>query len=171
MTNIFINLWESWSSLEKVRESVFLFLIFVVILLVTNFATKEKRMTLLIGCSLIVSAILNVLGIYLSSLILDIQITETFRLTPVITGILLISNLGLLIGFYIANKDKKGFKFEKVRAEYFSDTIKQSLFLVLLVFAMLFFVSIQTQAILVTCVVSTLLPIWFTYWASRYIVK
>ena len=167
MTNIFINLWESWSTFEKVREGTFLFLIFAIILIATHFDTKEKRMTILIAISLLISAILNIIGIYLSSTILKIDITEIFRLTPVITGILLVSNLGLLIGFYITHKDKKDFQFEQVRAEYFSDTIKQSLFLILLIFAMLLFVSLQTKAILLTCIVSTLLPIWFTYWASK----
>lgn len=171
MTNIFANLINSWSNYEKIREGIFLLLIFLIIVVVTHLSTKEKRITLLVAIALLSSAILNVLGIFLSSLILDINITEVFRLTPILTSILLVTNLGLLIGFYISKKDKKDFKIISIRDEYFSDSLKQTLFIILLIFSMLFFVSIKTQAILVVSGVSTLLPIWLTYICSKYILK
>jgi hypothetical protein len=171
MTNIFANLINSWSNYEKIREGIFLLLIFLIIVVVTHLSTKEKRITLLVAIALLSSAILNVLGIFLSSLILDINITEVFRLTPILTSILLVTNLGLLIGFYISKKDKKDFKIISIRDEYFSDSLKQTLFIILLIFSMLFFVSIKTQSILVVSGVSTLLPIWLTYICSKYILK
>jgi hypothetical protein len=171
MTNIFANLLNSWSNYEKIREGVFLLLIFLIIVVVTHLSTKEKRITLLVAIALLSSAILNILGIFLSSLILDINITEVFRLTPILTSILLVTNLGLLIGFYISKKDKKDFKILSIRDEYFSDSLKQTLFIILLIFSMLFFVSIKTQAILVISGISTLLPIWLTYLCSKYILK
>lgn len=171
MTNIFINLINSWSKYEIVRESIFLLLIFLAVVLTTYFSTKEKRMTLLIGLSFISAALINILGIFLSSILVDVQITEVFRIIPVLTSLILVTNIGLLIGFYISKKEKKDFKISVVRNEYFSDTLKQSLFLLLLICSMLFFVATKTQIILIVSGISATASMLLTHYLSKHILK
>lgn len=169
--SILTNFWNNWTTYEKLREGVFLFLIFFITVVAIYYATRDRKITLLSLISLILAAILNVVGIVFASAVLKIQVTEVFRLIPVITSILLLSNLGLLAGFYISKRGKKSFTYENLRVEYLSDTLKQTIFLVLLASAMILFVSVQTQAILAIAVISTLLPVWAIYWLSKYIFK
>lgn len=169
--NLLINLWTNWTVYEKVREGVFLLLIFALTILAIYYATKEMKIVILSALSLIFAALINVLGILLVNIFLEINITEIFRLIPVITSILLISNLGLLAGYYISKRHRKNFTFDLLRAEYQADTVKQTIFLVLLALSMFLFVSTQTQAILSISVLSTLISVWGTYWISKYFLK
>lgn len=171
MINIFSNLIGSWSKYEMVRESMFLLLIFLIVVLTTYFSTKERRMTILIGISFLSAALINILGIFLSSILVDVEITEVFRIIPVLTSLILVTNIGLLIGFYISKKEKKDFKMLDIINEFLSDTLKQSLFLVLLIFSMLFFVSTKTQIILIVSGISSIASMWLTYYLSKYILK
>lgn len=169
--NILTNLWNTWTTYEKLTEGGFLLLIFILVLVAIYYATKENKITLLSAIALILAAILNVIGLILTSAVFKIQVTEIFRLIPVITSILLVSNLGLLTGFFIAQRNRKSFKYSTLRAEYFADTVKQTIFLILLSLSMFLFVSTQTQAILAISVLSTLIPVWSIYGISKYILK
>lgn len=169
--NLLINLWNDWSTFEKLREGVFLFLMFALVIVAVYYATRERKIVLLSAIAMLLAAVLNLVGIVLSNLVFDIQISEVFRLIPVITSIFLISNIGLLAGFYIAKKHRKDFTLKTLRTEYQSDCVKQTIFLVILAFSIFLFVSVQTQAILAISVLSTLIPVWSTYWISKRILK
>jgi hypothetical protein len=169
--NLFINLWNSWSTYEIVQESFLMFSIFALCIFTIYFISRNKHIVILSALAFVIAAVLNILGIIMVGIIFDLQITEIFRLVPILTSILVVSNLGTLVGFYNEKKDSKGFKIEDIRYEYFADTTKQTIFLLLLATSMLLFVSIQTQAILVISVLSCLGGVWSLYFASKKLLK
>lgn len=168
---IFTDLLNNWSTLEIVQEAILLGSILLVSLLGIYFMSKNKRLLLLSLIAFVIAAIMNILSFVILNLVFKIEITEIFRIVPVLTSILLISNLGIFVGFYVHKLHKKNFTIERVRSEYFSDSIKQTIFLLLLCTSVLLFVSIQTQAILVSSVISCLASIWILYGISKDILK
>lgn len=169
--NILAHLWYDWSTFEKIQEGTLLLGILLVSLVAIYFITKNYKLLLLSFIGFSISALLNVIGLFLVSALFKIEVTEVFRLVPLLTSIFLVSNLGILVGFYVHKKGKKGFDLEKIRLEYFNDSVKQTIFLLLLTSSIFLFVSVQTQAILVISTLSCLGAVWSIYWSSKYLLK
>ncbi len=165
--NIVMHVWYNWSTFEKLQEGSLLLGILLISLLAIYFITKNRSILLLSFIGFLISALLNVIGLYIVGALFKIEVTEVFRLVPILTSILLISNLGLLVGFYIHRKGKKGFDIENIRLEYFTDSVKQTIFLLLLSSSVFLFVSVQTQAILVVSTLSCLGAVWCVFWLSK----
>jgi hypothetical protein len=169
--NILSRIFENSSRYEIYMEISLLSSLLVITLSTIYLISKNRKIFLLSAISLVSSLILNLSGILLTEILFGIQISEIFKTVPVITFILLTSNLGILVGFYISRKNAKGFRIKSVRKEYFKDSIKQSIFLLLLGASILFFTSEQTGAVLSISLLSSILSIWLTYWSSKHILK
>ena len=169
--NIVQHILYNWSTFEQVQEAGLLLGILLITLLAIYFITKNRSLLLLSFIGFSISAFLNVVGLYLVSNLFKIDVTEVFRLVPILTSIFLVSNLGILIGFYIHRKSRKGFDIKQIRLEYFTDTVKQTIFLLLLSSSVFLFVSVQTQAILVVSTLSCLGAVWCIYWISGKLLK
>lgn len=165
--NIVMHVWDNWSTFEKLQEGSLLLGILLITLLAIYFITKNRSILLLSFIGFSISALLNVIGLYIVSTLFKIEVTEVFRLVPILTSILLVSNLGILVGFYIHRKGKKGFDIKDIRLEYFTDSVKQTIFLLLLSSSVFLFVSVQTQAILVVSTLSCLGAVWCVFWLSK----
>ena len=92
-------------------------------------------------------------------------------MTPVISLVFLISNLGLLTGYYSSKKKMKEIKFANIRKEYMPDSIKETVFLILLGISTIFFLSPATEIVVSMSILASITTIWLTYWISRYILK
>ena len=92
-------------------------------------------------------------------------------MTPVISLVFLISNLGLLTGYYSPKKKMKEIKFANIRKECMSDSIKETVFLILLGISTIFFLSPQTEIVVSMSILISITAIWITYWLSKYILK
>ena len=169
--NLFENISNSWSKYEINIELAYLLLIFTVSILTIYFSTKEKKILILSILSFTVATLSNLIGIYIVNTIFKIEIFEIFKMIPLITYILILSNLGTLIGYYISKRNSKGFKISNVRKEYYSDTIKQTIFLLLLGSSTLLFLSVQTEVVISISILSTVIAVWSTYAISKYILK
>lgn len=169
--NIVDNITQNWSKFELNMEISFLLSIFLISIVTIYFTTKEKKILLLSILALLTSAILNILGIFVINMVFDIEIREIFRIVPLLTSILLLSNLGILVGYYISKRDSKKFKISDIRKEYFTDTTKQTIFLLLLASSTLPFLSVQTESVVIVSSLSTIFSMWFSYWISKYILK
>ncbi len=162
---------QNWSIYERNMEIALLLSILFMSLLAIYWSTRNKSILILSLISFVLIFLFNFLGILLVNSIFKVHISDIFRIVPVISSILLVSNLGILVGFYVSRKDSKGFVISIIRKEYLTDSIKQTVFLTLLGSSTLLFLSIQTEAIVAISILSTILSIWFTYWISRYILK
>jgi len=169
--NIINNILYGWSTYEKLQQTGLILGIFLISLLAIYYISKNKNLLILSTIAFLLASLLNILGILLVNILFRIEITEVFRLVPTLTSILLVSNIGILIGFYVHKRGKKGFDISAIRLEYFSDTVKQTIFQLLLASSVFLFVSVQTQAILVISVLSCLGAVWFIYWISKYLLK
>ena len=169
--NLFENITNSWSKYEINTEIAYLLLIFSVSILTIYLSTKERKILILSVVSFVVATLTNLIGIYLVNILFRIDVTEIFKMIPLITYILILTNLGTLIGYYISKKDSKGFKISTVRKEYYGDSIKQTIFLLLLGSSTLLFLSVQTEVVISISILSTVAAVWSTYAVSKYILK
>ena len=169
--NLIQNVMQNWSKYE-LRTEIFLYLSIIAIVVITTYLfSKNKKISLLSLISLCALMLLNFLGFIIISSLLKIQITEVFRMTPVISIVFLIYNLGLLIGFKKKKKKMKEIKFANIRKEYMSDSIKETVFLILLGISTIFFLSPQTEIVVSMSILISITAIWITYWLSKYILK
>ncbi len=169
--NLIQNVIQNWSRYE-LRTEIFLYLSIIAIAVLTIYLfSKNGKITLLSFISLCILMLLNFLGFIIINSLLKIQITEVFRMTPVISMVFLISNLGLLTGYYSSKKKMKEIKFANIRKEYLSDSIKETVFLILLGISTIFFLSPATEIVISMSILASIAAIWFTYWISRYILK
>lgn len=169
--NLIQNVIQNWSRYE-LRTEVFLYLSIIAIVVLTIYLfSKNRKITLLSFISLCILMLLNFLGFIIISSLLKIQITEVFRMTPVISMVFLISNLGLLTGYYSSKKRMKEIKFANIRKEYLSDSIKETVFLILLGISTIFFLSPATEIVVSMSILIGITTIWHTYWLSKYILK
>jgi len=169
--NLIQNVIQNWSRYE-LRTEIFLYLSIIAIAVLTIYLfSKNGKITLLSFISLCILLLLNFLGFIIISSLLKIQITEVFRMTPVISLVFLISNLGLLTGYYSSKKKMKEIKFANIRKEYLSDSIKETVFLILLGISTIFFLSPATEIVVSMSILTSITTIWLTYWISKYILK
>jgi hypothetical protein len=169
--NLIQNVIQNWSRYE-LRTEILLYLSIIAIAVLTIYLfSKNGKITLLSFISLCILLLLNFLGFIIISSLLKIQITEVFRMTPVISLVFLISNLGLLTGYYSSKKKMKEIKFANIRKEYMSDSIKETVFLILLGISTIFFLSPATEIVVSMSILTSIAAIWLTYWISKYILK
>jgi len=169
--NLINNILYGWSTYEKLQQGGLLLGIFLLTLLAIYYISKNKNLLILSAIAFLLASMLNIIGILFVNVIFKIEITEVFRLIPILTSILVVNNIGILVGFYVHKRGKKGFDIVGIRLEYYSDTVKQTIFQLLLASSIFLFVSVQTQAILVISVLSCLGAVWFVYWISKYFLK
>jgi hypothetical protein len=65
----------------------------------------------------------------------------------------------------------KEIKFANIRKEYMSDSIKETVFLILLGISTIFFLSPATEIVVSMSILTSITTIWLTYWISKYILK
>lgn len=169
--NLVQNILKDWSIYERNMEIFLILGILAISLMCIYLSTKSKKILILSSISLSLILILNFLGILIINGIFKIDISEIFKIIPVLSIVLAVSNLGILVGFYVSKKDSKGFKISDIKKEYLSDSVKQSIFLVLLGISTLLFLSPKTVSIVSVSFVSNILTIWLTYWISKYLLK
>lgn len=169
--NLVQNILKDWSIYERNMEIFLILGILAISLMCIYLSTKSKKILILSSISLSLILILNLLGILIINGIFKIDISEIFKIIPVLSIVLAVSNLGILVGFYVSKKDSKGFKISDIKKEYLSDSVKQSIFLVLLGISTLLFLSPKTVSIVSVSFVSNILTIWLTYWISKYLLK
>ncbi|MGI6423175.1 MAG: hypothetical protein ACOX0X_00955 [Candidatus Dojkabacteria bacterium] len=169
--NLITRVWTNWSNSEKIENiSLFLAIFFLLLLLIYLFS-KNRKITLLSAISLILVAIFNTLGIIITNTLFRIEIVEIFKIVPILTLLILASNIGVLLGTFNEQKNRKGFNISNIRVEYFSDTFKQTIFLLLLGSSIFLFLPVLLQSILAISILSALLAIWSIYWISKYLLK
>lgn len=169
--NLIQNVLQNWSSYELIMEVVLILSISLTSLLVIYFTSKNKKILFLSSVSLLLLFLVILIGIIITNTILKIHVTEIFRMIPILSLLFNLSNLGILLGFYTSKKNSKSFSFSSIRREYLKDSIKQTVFLVLLGISTLLFLSPQTEVILSISILSSVFTIWITYWLSRYFLK
>lgn len=168
---IFLNLWNNWTNLEKISFFSIFLVIFLLIPTAIYVVTKNKSLVLFSVLSLLSSALLTLTGILILSVILNIEITYIFLLTPFTILFINLLNIGTCIGYYTLHSKKKDFNLIDLKKEFLKDTTQLSI-LILLLFSSL---SISLTSLFLTFILFTgilsLGVIWFNYVLLHRLVK
>jgi len=168
---IFINLWNNWTNIEKVNTlSMYLSLLILLPLLV-KVVTKNNKLFLFSILSLLSSALVTLLGITFLSVAFNYTITYIFLLTPIIVIFINLLNVGSSIGYYQLNKKNKNFNMNDLKREYIQDSMYLTIFLVLLFSALSIFVTSTFLAFILLSGATSVATIWVNYALFYYIVK
>lgn len=168
---IFINLWNNWTNIEKINSlSMYLSLLILLPLLV-KVVTKNNKLFLFSILSLLSSALVTLLGITFLSVAFNYTITYIFLLTPIIVIFINLLNVGSSIGYYQLNKKNKNFNMNDLKREYIQDSMYLTIFLVLLFSALSIFVTSTFLAFILLSGATSIATIWVNYALFYYIVK
>lgn len=160
---IFLAIWNNWSQYQKITLSGMFILLFIVIVLLVKFSTKNKQFTIFTALSLVVSALITVLGLLVLNTIFDTTITYIYLLTPIVVLIINILNISTSIGFYTKQKRKKEIDIITLRKEFLMDSLQLSIFITILFSAFsMFLTGTAFTFILLTGGISVVIP-WINY--------
>lgn len=160
---IFLTVWNNWSLYQKITTSLMFISLLLIIVLTTRFITKSKKYTLLTLLSLIISAILTVLGFVFINVVFNTTISYIYMLSPIIILTINILNMATSIGFYIKNRKEKKLDLDKLRKEFLIDTTQLTIFLLLIFSAFSVFLTEPLLTfILFTGAISIAVP-WINY--------
>jgi hypothetical protein len=168
---IFINLWNNWTNIEKINTlSIYLSLLILLPLLV-KVVTKNNKLFLFSILSLLSSALVTLLGITFLSVAFNYTITYIFLLTPIIVIFINLLNVGSSIGYYQLNKKNKNFNINDLKREYIQDSMYLTIFLVLLFSALSIFVTSTFLVFILLSGATSVATIWVNYALFYYIIK
>jgi hypothetical protein len=168
---IFMNLWNNWTNIEKINTlSLYLSLLILLPLLV-KIVTKNNKLFIFSILSLLSSALITLLGITFLSVAFNYTITYIFLLTPIIVVFINLLNVGSSIGYYQLNKRDKNFSMNDLKREYIQDSIYLTIFLVLLFSALSIFITSTFLTFILLTGATSVAIIWVNYALLYYTVK
>ena len=168
---IFMNLWNNWTNIEKVSTlSLYLSLLILLPLLV-KIVTKNNKLFVFSILSLLSSALITLLSITFLSVAFNYTITYMFLLTPIIIIFVNILNVGSSIGYYQLNKKNKNFNMNDLKREYIQDSIYLTIFLLLLFSALSIFLTSTFLVFILLSGITSIAVIWVNYALLYYTVK
>lgn len=155
---------------EILRMSGLYIVTTLVLLLITQLMSKDKRLSITVVIGSLVSVTIPVVLTYLVRELFTVNLSEIFWLGVLITHLISGLNLSVLLGEYVFEMGKKKFDEDHVTREHFSSTINMSILLVLMASFMLF-VNTSLQILLAITLSSALLAIWSNHMLARKFLK
>ncbi len=159
---IIINLWNNWTSYEKVTLGFLLLLILLLIPLSIYIFTKHKTLVLISFFSLLIAGVLTLISFFVLNQIFGVTIVFLYKLVPFIILFVDILSLGTMTGYYTQNHKHKEFNVLEMKKEMLRDTFRLTIALLLLLTG----ISILTQSILLLLLLTlglSLAIIWINY--------
>jgi len=168
---IFINLWNNWTNIEKINTLSIYLSLFILLPLLVKVVTKNNKLFLFSILSLLSSALVTLFGITFLSVAFNYTITYIFLLTPIIVIFINLLNVGSSIGYYQLNKKNKSFNMNDLKREYIQDSIYLTIFLVLLFSALSIFLTSTFLIFILLTGATSVATIWVNYALLYYTVK
>lgn len=168
---IFLNLWNNWTSTEKTMTGFLFLIILVLIPGITYYITKKKSLTLFSIVSLLSSGFLTVLGITFLSVVFQLTITYIFLLVPVVILFINILNISTCIGYYKHTFKKDSFLLQELKREYIRDSIQLTIFLLLLFSALSVFLYSTFLVFILLTGILCVSVVWINYALIYWLVK
>ena len=159
---IFTNLWNSWTSYEKLLLGILLLIILLVIPALVWIFTKNKRFSLISLLSILISGVLVCLTFFIANLAFKLEITDIFKVVPFVTIFALTLNIGTAVGYFMQNRKRKDFSIVEIKQEMKNDTIRLSLSLTLLLVA----VAVLSPYLIIPLLIAlgdSLATLWISY--------
>ncbi|MBU1120036.1 hypothetical protein KKA50_02485, partial [Patescibacteria group bacterium] len=159
---IIINLFNNWTTFEKVNTLILVLIILLVIPGLVWIFTKHFQFTLIAFLSILIAGILTLISLVILNAIFKIDITYTYKLIPFIVFFITILEIGTMTGFYMQNHRHREFDMNQVKTEAFKDAFRLTISCILLFTAF----AVLTPSILLPVLLSlglSLVIIWVNY--------
>ena len=160
--DIIINLFNNWTTLEKVNTLILILIILLVVPGLVWIFTKQAKLAHISFDSLAIAGVLTLITLVVTNLVFKVDITYTFKLIPFIVFFIAILCIGTMTGFYMQNHKQRDFDMTKVKAEAFNDAFRLTISCILLFTAF----AVLTPSILLPILLSlglSLATIWLHY--------
>jgi len=160
--DIIINLWNNWTTLEKINTLALILIILLVIPTLVWIFTKQIKLAHLSFDSLVIAGLLTLTTLLISNQLFHVAITYTYKLIPFIVFFITILCIGTMTGFYMQNHKHREFDMTQVKAEVFNDAFRLTVSCILLFSAF----AVLTPSILLPILMSlglSLAIIWINY--------
>lgn len=169
--DMFLNLWNNWTNVEKTSMSSLFLILLIAIPLLVKFVTKNNKLFYFTIASLIVSAFVTLVGLVFLNIVFDLTITYIFLLSPIIILFINILNIGSCVGYYELHKKSKSFNYNMLKEEYIHDSIYLTIFILLLFSALSVFLFSTFLAFVALTGLVSVAVVWLNYALLYYIVK
>jgi len=160
--DIIINLWNNWTTYEKVNTLMMILVILIVVPGLVWIFTKQSKLAHISFDSLVIAGLLTLVTLLITNQLFHIAITYTFKLIPFIVFFITILCIGAMTGFYMQNHKHREFDITKVKVEAFNDAFRLTISCILLFSAF----AVLTPTILLPILLSlglSLAIIWINY--------
>lgn len=168
--DIIINLFNNWTTLEKVNTLILILIILLVVPGLVWIFTKQAKLAHISFDSLAIAGVLTLITLIVINLVFKVDITYTFKLIPFIVFFIAILCIGTMTGFYMQNHKHKEFDMTKVKVEVFNDAFRLTISCILLFSAF----AVLTPSILLPILLSlglSLATIWLHYFLVFKLLK
>lgn len=160
--DIIINLWNNWTTYEKVNTLILGLIVLIVIPGLVWIFTKHSKLAFVSILSLLITGALVLIALIVLNVAFKIDITYTYKLIPFIAFFISILCIGTMTGFYMQNHKHREFDMTKVKAEAFNDAFRLTISCILLFSAF----GVLTPSILLPIFLSlglSVATIWLHY--------
>lgn len=158
--NIINNILNSWSIYEWSLILGSLLSIFLITNSVTYYLTRNFRYLLSLSLTYVVSGLLLIISLFIFVFLFDWEVSNLSFLSVIFITLIININWFSLIGFYNKHKDSKKFSLVSLFKEYRKDSIRISIFLLIISLSVLIFLKGET---LYTVSIATLVSIVSIY--------
>lgn len=157
----------TWTMYELILFGISCVLIPALLLLSTYIMTKDKRFLKIQLFGMTAFAVILILAYTFIFEILQIDLSNISLLAPYISLLLIQINFFTMVGYYSQNRNSKKFDIDLVTREHFSDSLKLSIFTLLLTSALGIVFRGEVLVLISVVVLTTLSTVWITHFVSR----
>jgi len=159
--NIFINIYENWTTYEWVLLGGILISTFLLTNLVTYFFTRNWNLNKLLSITYGISSIIYILLIFILQFLVD-NIGHIFIIPVFLIFLLVITNWFSLIGYYNAKYNSKSFSLIKLITEFQKDSIRNIIILTIAILSVSIFLRGDLLFIFIITYLDTAISIYLT---------
>lgn len=160
---IFLNVWNNWSTYEKISISSILGISLLFIIASIYYITRNKNLTIWALLSFLCSALLTVVTLWLLNIIFDFTILSIFIFTPLIVLFVNILSLGTSIGYYMNHQKEKDFDVLQLKKEFLRDAFQLTIFIFLLFSSLSVFLNSTFLVFILLSGSVSLATVWINY--------
>ena len=159
--NIFLNIYENWTSYEWIYLGGLLISSFLLTNLATYLFTKNWNFNKLISITYGISAVVYIILIFILQFLID-DINHIFSIPIFFIFILITINWFSLIGYYKATFKRKSFSLVKLLTEFKKDSIRNIIILTIAILSVSIFLKEDLLFVFIITYIDTAISIYLS---------
>jgi len=159
--NIFISIYKNWTLYEWIYLVGSVTLLFLLSNLATYYLTKKWKLNLSISLTYLASGLIYTLAIFITQF-LPISISHLSLIPVILISTLITINWITLISYYFKHKDRKGFSLVELIDEHKRDSVRNIVFLTLVILSLSIFLTGELVAVFVITYITSSLSMYLS---------